>query len=92
MGKFTKDKKRGGSSSPYSRPTTSSTSGGPSKTSGKGLSGFKMNTNLGQHILKNPGIAEKIVEKANLKQGDVRDSILFHSTHPSTLSTIQSFG
>lgn len=32
---------------------------------------FRMNTDLGQHILKNPGIAQKIVEKADLKQSDV---------------------
>ena len=32
---------------------------------------FKMNTNLGQHILKNPGVAEAIVNKADLKQSDV---------------------
>jgi len=31
---------------------------------------FKMNTDLGQHILKNPGVALAIVEKANLKQSD----------------------
>ncbi|BDD63788.1 Dimethyladenosine transferase [Monascus purpureus] len=32
---------------------------------------FRMNTDIGQHVLKNPGIAEKIVEKADLKQSDV---------------------
>ncbi|KAF2088571.1 rRNA adenine dimethylase [Saccharata proteae CBS 121410] len=32
---------------------------------------FKMNTDLGQHILKNPGVAQAIVEKADLKQSDV---------------------
>ena len=32
---------------------------------------FKMNKNIGQHVLKNPGIADKIVEKADLKQSDV---------------------
>lgn len=37
---------------------------------------FKMNTDIGQHILKNSGIADKIVEKADLKQSDV---------HPRTL-------
>jgi hypothetical protein len=41
---------------------------------------FKMNTNLGQHILKNPGVAEAIVNKADLKQSDVcqLDSIIKH--------------
>ena len=32
---------------------------------------FKMNTDLGQHVLKNPGVAEAIVNKADLKQSDV---------------------
>ncbi|OQD73176.1 hypothetical protein PENDEC_c016G00538 [Penicillium decumbens] len=32
---------------------------------------FKMNTDIGQHVLKNPGIAEQIVNKAELKQSDV---------------------
>ncbi|KZF20089.1 dimethyladenosine transferase [Xylona heveae TC161] len=31
---------------------------------------FKMNTDLGQHILKNPGVAQAIVDKADLKQSD----------------------
>lgn len=32
---------------------------------------FKMNTEIGQHILKNPGVAQAIVEKADLKQSDI---------------------
>lgn len=32
---------------------------------------FKFNTNVGQHILKNPGVAEAIVSKANLKPSDI---------------------
>jgi 18S rRNA (adenine1779-N6/adenine1780-N6)-dimethyltransferase len=32
---------------------------------------FKFNTNVGQHILKNPGVAEAIVNKADLKPTDV---------------------
>src|ERR1700761_5854617 len=32
---------------------------------------FKMNTDIGQHILKNPGVADAIVTKADLKQSDV---------------------
>lgn len=32
---------------------------------------FKMNTDLGQHVLKNPGIADAIVNKSFLKQTDV---------------------
>ncbi|KAK0108375.1 Dimethyladenosine transferase [Cadophora gregata] len=31
---------------------------------------FKFNTNVGQHILKNPGVAEAIVAKAHLKPTD----------------------
>lgn len=42
---------------------------------------FKMNTDLGQHVLKNPGIADAIVNKADLKQSDVR------SLHAPRLST-----
>ena len=32
---------------------------------------FKMNTDLGQHVLKNPGVAQAIVDKADLKQSDI---------------------
>ena len=32
---------------------------------------FKMNTSIGQHVLRNPGIAQTIVDKADLKQSDV---------------------
>lgn len=32
---------------------------------------FRMNTDIGQHVLKNPGIAQAIVDKAELKQSDV---------------------
>lgn len=32
---------------------------------------FKMNTEMGQHVLKNPGVAQAIVDKADLKQSDV---------------------
>lgn len=32
---------------------------------------FKMNTDLGQHVLRNPGVAQAIVDKADLKQSDV---------------------
>ena len=35
---------------------------------------FKMNKDLGQHILKNPGIAQAIVDKAGLRQSDVSAS------------------
>jgi 18S rRNA (adenine1779-N6/adenine1780-N6)-dimethyltransferase len=32
---------------------------------------FRMNTDIGQHVLKNPGVAQAIVDKADLKQSDV---------------------
>ena len=32
---------------------------------------FNMNKNIGQHILKNPGVAQAIVDKAGLTQSDV---------------------
>lgn len=54
-------KKGGTESSPYSKPSTKAAAA---------HSIFKMNTDLGQHILKNPGVASAIVEKANLKGSD----------------------
>lgn len=66
MPKQTRDKKRAASSSPYGKPSA------PTAAAKVTNNIFKMNTNIGQHLLKNPGIAEKIVEKANLKQSDVR--------------------
>ncbi|KIW93337.1 dimethyladenosine transferase [Cladophialophora bantiana CBS 173.52] len=47
------------SSSPYSKPSTLSNAI------------FKMNTDIGQHVLKNPGVAQAIVDKADLKQSDI---------------------
>ena len=32
---------------------------------------FKMKTDIGQHVLKNPGVAQAIVDKAELKQSDI---------------------
>lgn len=60
-------KKRNGAaqSSPYA------------KTKVKGANNiFKMNTEIGQHVLKNPGVAQAIVEKADLKQSDVSPPVL----------------
>lgn len=37
---------------------------------------FRMNTDIGQHVLKNPGVAQAIVDKADLKQSDVRAVLL----------------
>ena len=52
------------SSSPYSKPP-------PSATSSASNAIFRMNTDLGQHVLKNPGVAQAIVDKASLKQSDI---------------------
>ncbi|ORY01058.1 dimethyladenosine transferase [Clohesyomyces aquaticus] len=51
----------GHDSAPYAKPAAKSATAN---------SIFKMNTDLGQHILKNPGVATAIVQKANLKQSD----------------------
>lgn len=59
----TKHAKRGSAStSPYERPSKDSTSNKNNV--------FKFNTNFGQHILKNPGVSDAIVEKAFLKPTD----------------------
>ncbi|KAL5116999.1 Dimethyladenosine transferase [Pleosporales sp. CAS-2024a] len=60
-----KDKRKrasGGESSPYAKPTSAKASAAHSI--------FKMDKDLGQHILKNPGVASAIVQKAFLKQSD----------------------
>ncbi|EKD13696.1 uncharacterized protein L3040_005683 [Drepanopeziza brunnea f. sp. 'multigermtubi'] len=61
MGKLKTGKKNSSaaSSSPYSKAQATTNNV------------FKFNTNVGQHILKNPGVAEAIVAKANLKPTDV---------------------
>lgn len=48
-------------SSPYAKPAAQA----------KSNAIFKMNTDVGQHILKNPGVAQAIVDKADLKQSDI---------------------
>lgn len=59
----TKHAKRGSASStPYERPSKDS--------SANKNNVFKFNTNFGQHILKNPGVSDAIVEKAFLKPTD----------------------
>lgn len=63
----TKQAKRSGAgagSAPYDRPA-----GGGGGGSGKN-NVFKFNTNVGQHILKNPGVSDAIVDKAYLKPTD----------------------
>jgi 18S rRNA (adenine1779-N6/adenine1780-N6)-dimethyltransferase len=60
-----KDKRKrpsGADSSPYAKPTSAKASAAHSI--------FKMDKDLGQHILKNPGVASAIVQKAFLKQSD----------------------
>ncbi|KAK9415595.1 hypothetical protein SUNI508_10254 [Seiridium unicorne] len=66
MGKAKSAKRNGGaSSSPYERPANTK-QGGTAKANQ-----FKFNTSsYGQHILKNPGVAEAIVAKANLRPTD----------------------
>lgn len=69
MGKAATSKRKGASSSstPYERPSKKNAAA----TAAAGKNNvFKFNTNVGQHILKNPGIADAIVQKANLKPTD----------------------
>ncbi|KAL8945651.1 MAG: hypothetical protein Q9222_007840, partial [Ikaeria aurantiellina] len=63
MPKAARQKRNGSSqsSSPYSAPKSKPTTNNI----------FKMNTNIGQHVLKNPGVAQAIVDKADLKQSDI---------------------
>jgi 18S rRNA (adenine1779-N6/adenine1780-N6)-dimethyltransferase len=67
MGKTKTGKRSSAPNSPYERPSSG-------KPGGKGDSNknnvFKFNTNFGQHILKNPGVSDAIVEKAFLKPTD----------------------
>ena len=63
MGKVKTPKRPGAASGPYDR-----------KASSKGSANtniFKFDKDFGQHILKNPGISDAIVEKAYLKPTDV---------------------
>lgn len=61
MGKAKAPKRGGASSSPYDRPAK----GAPSANNI-----FKFSKDYGQHVLKNPGVADAIVAKANLKPTD----------------------
>jgi len=60
-----KDKRKraggAGDASPYAKPSAKASAA---------HSIFKMDKDLGQHILKNPGVASAIVHKAHLKQSD----------------------
>ncbi|KAI0185895.1 S-adenosyl-L-methionine-dependent methyltransferase [Xylaria flabelliformis] len=62
MGKAKTSKRGNTSSGPYERP---------SKSNSAANNVFKFTKDLGQHILRNPGIAQAIVEKAVLKPTDV---------------------
>jgi len=55
---------------PPKRNASSTTSSPYSKAAAQTNNVFKFNTNVGQHILKNPGVAEAIVAKAFLKPTD----------------------
>ncbi|KAI2629997.1 dimethyladenosine transferase-like protein [Xylaria nigripes] len=61
MGKAQTSKRGSASSGPYDRP---------SKKNAAANNVFKFTKDLGQHILRNPGIAQAIVEKAYLKPTD----------------------
>ncbi|KAL6904943.1 S-adenosyl-L-methionine-dependent methyltransferase [Trichoderma evansii] len=61
MAKADRSKRNNASSGPYEKPSEKS-----SKTNNV----FKFNTNFGQHILKNPGVSDAIVDKAFLKPTD----------------------
>ncbi|SCU79694.1 LANO_0A07206g1_1 [Lachancea nothofagi CBS 11611] len=51
---------------------TSATGNGPQVSADKHMSSvFKFNTDLGQHILKNPLVAQGIVDKAQIRPSDV---------------------
>ena len=63
MPKAAKQKRGGASSGPYDRKA--------SKSSSSNTNIFRFDKDFGQHILKNPGISDAIVDKAYLKPTDV---------------------
>lgn len=67
MAKTKHGKRSSTSSTPYERPSGGN-SGGNSNSNKNNV--FKFNTNFGQHILKNPGVSDAIVDKAFLKPTD----------------------
>ncbi|PSR98940.1 dimethyladenosine transferase [Coniella lustricola] len=68
MGKANTKRKSGAASTstPYERPSNKKNAAAAAAKNNV----FKFNTNVGQHILKNPGIADAIVDKAFLKPTD----------------------
>ncbi|KPM44747.1 Dimethyladenosine transferase [Neonectria ditissima] len=69
MAKTKHGKRSSAPSSPYERPSGGGGNGGAASGSNKN-NVFKFNTNFGQHILKNPGVSDAIVDKAFLKPTD----------------------
>lgn len=67
MPKAPKGKRNG---APHSSPHSSPYNYGAKSSAANHI--FKMKTDIGQHVLKNPGVAQAIVDKADLKQSDVR--------------------
>ncbi|KAK0652950.1 S-adenosyl-L-methionine-dependent methyltransferase [Cercophora newfieldiana] len=63
MGKVKTSKRPGAASGPYDRK--------PASKAAANTNIFKFDKDYGQHILKNPGISDAIVEKAYLKPTDV---------------------
>ncbi|KAM4057554.1 ribosomal RNA adenine dimethylase domain-containing protein [Hirsutella rhossiliensis] len=66
MAKTKQAKRSSAGGTPYERPGGGKSSG----ASGSKNNVFKFNTNVGQHILKNPGVSDAIVDKAYLKPTD----------------------
>lgn len=66
MGKANTKRKGAAASTPYERPSNKKAAAAAAAKNNV----FKFNTNVGQHILKNPGIADAIVEKSFLKPTD----------------------
>lgn len=68
MAKVKTPKRNGASNTPYDR----SGNGGSNSNSNSSAKNnvFKFNTSFGQHILKNPGVSDAIVDKAYLKPTD----------------------
>ncbi|KAK3985928.1 putative Dimethyladenosine transferase [Cladorrhinum sp. PSN332] len=62
--------KKGGASGPYDRKGGGG-GGGGAAAAPKNTNIFKFDKDFGQHILKNPGISDAIVDKAYLKPTDV---------------------
>lgn len=70
MAKIKHAKRGSASSTPYDRPSGGGGGGGGGGSNANKNNVFKFNTNFGQHILKNPGVSDAIVEKAFLKPTD----------------------